>query len=540
MSSLLEPGSLTTLGALTRLLVRHGRAGLFDGVDAEVPGGSARPEELAADLEALGPTWVKLGQLLSTRPDLIPPVYATALARLQERVEPFSGEVARRIVEEEIGVGVDKAFAEFSETPLAAGSLAQVHPARMHDGREVVVKVRRPDAEEAIERDLGVLEQLADLLEDRTDTGRRIGARRLFEEMRDSLHQELDFRAEARSLRAIGAALEDRERVSAPGLVADYSGRRVLTMERVPGTTVASLGPLARMERDPVPALEDLIRGYLDMALVDGLVHADPHPGNLILTPDDRLFLVDAGMTVTVPEHNRDLLLRLLVAMAEGNGSEAARLMEDLCLRSDDYEPEEFEAQAARLVTRHHVEGAEQGALGRLVLELTRLAVDQGLKVPREATKFGKTLLNLDETARLLDPEFRPDRVVREATMEMVRERGIESLSPSQLLKGALETREFVMELPKRLGDALDRFGRDRFEIRMHLPEDSPVMKAAQKMANRITAGLVIASLVVGSALLMSVPTDFEILGYPGLAMVFFLAAALVGAALVWRIWKDV
>lgn len=540
MSRLLEPGSLTTLGALTRILVRHGRAGLFDGVDAEVPGGSARPEELAEDLEALGPTWVKLGQLLSTRPDLIPPVYATALARLQEKVAPFPGEEARAIVEEELGVSVAKAFEEFSEQPLAAGSLAQVHPARLHDGRAVVVKVRRPDAEDAIERDLVVLERLADLLEERTDTGRRIGARRLFEEMRDSLRLELDFRAEARSLRAIGAALEGRDRVAAPAVVGDYSGRRVLTMERVPGTTVSSLGPLARMERNPTPALEDLIRGYLDMALVDGLVHADPHPGNLILTPDDRLFLVDAGMTVTVPERSRDLLLRLLVAMAEGNGTEAARLMEDLCLRSDDYQADEFEARAARLVTRHRTERGEQGALGRLVLELTRLAVEQGLKVPREATKFGKTLLNLDETARLLDPAFRPDRVVREATMEMVRERGLESLSPSQLLKGALETREFVMELPKRLGDALDRLGRERFEIRVHLPEDSPVMKAAQKMANRITAGLVIASLVVGSALLMSVPTDFQILGYPGLAMVFFLVAAVMGGSLVWRIWRDV
>lgn len=297
---------------------------------------------------------------------------------------------------------------------------------------------------------------------------------------------------------------------------------------------------MARMELDAHVILSELFKGYLEMALIHGMVHADPHPGNVLVTPDGRLALIDAGMVLRIPEHERDPLLELLVALSSGKGKDAAQVVEEVSGRTEDYDREGFYADVARLVAEYHTTGGEGRPIGQLVLETARMAMHAGLRVPREAPLLGKTLLNLDETARQLDPKFRPDQTVRDAVMELVQRRTVESLAPHNTLRAVLETKEFATELPGRLNRALDRLSQDRFELNVHLPQESPLMKAAQKMANRITAGLVIAALIVGAALLMSVPSNFQVFGYPGLAILFFFAAAAMGAALLRRIWHDV
>ncbi len=308
------------------LLLKHGRGDLIQDTElyeeatvatAEGPDPDGRgPDTLADDLEEMGPTFVKLGQLLASRPDLLPPSYIAALERLQSDVAPFAADEARSIIEENLGVRVSSAFAEFEEEPVSAASLAQVHRARLRDGRRVVVKVQRPGIRETILEDMDALESLAKLVERHTDIGRRLALTDTVAEFRQTLLRELDFGREAQNLSRIGRMVEGYPRLFVPAPVPAFCGTKVLTMDYVSGTLIGNLSPVALLDRDRETLADELLRAYLDQILVHGAFHADPHPGNIIFTPDGRLALIDLGMVVQVGEQRRRELLRLLLALS--------------------------------------------------------------------------------------------------------------------------------------------------------------------------------------------------------------------------------
>src|SRR2546423_4555171 len=290
------------------------RAAVQDEAQVATPADAVKADDLAADLEKLGPTFIKLGQLLSTRADLLPAPYLEALSRLQDRIEPFSYEEVDRIVSGELGVRLSKAFADFDPEPLAAASLAQVHHAHMRDGREVVVKVQRPNIREQIVEDLETLTEIAQFLDAHTELGKRYEFENMLHDLRRSLLRELDFKLEANNLITFAENLREFERIIIPEPVDDFCTSRVLTMEYIPGKKITELSPLRLMEIDGPGLARELFRAYLKQILLDGLVHADPHPGNVILTEDDRIALLDLGMVTRLLPGFRDNLLRLLLA----------------------------------------------------------------------------------------------------------------------------------------------------------------------------------------------------------------------------------
>src|SRR3954469_3103008 len=329
----LKPQHLGRYRDIARLLVKHGRsdlvrqAGLGDALDDVEDADTATKadaKELATDLEAMGPTFVKLGQLLSTRADLLPQVYLDALSRLQDRAEPFSFAEVERIVEDELGVRISRAFEEFDHEPLAAASLGQVHRAVLRDGRPVAVKVQRPNIRGRIREDMEAIEEIAEFVDAHTDAGRRFGFHGMVVEFRKSLLAELDYRREAANLRTLCQDLQRYDRLVVPQPVEDYSTAVVLTMDYLPGRKVTELGPLAQMEMDAGVLADQLFRGYLDQILVHGFFHADPHPGNVLLTDDGRLALLDLGMVARVTPDLQDDLIKLLLAISEGQGKDAA------------------------------------------------------------------------------------------------------------------------------------------------------------------------------------------------------------------------
>ena len=329
---------------LTRLLVKYGRSDLvrdmraagFDGGgsvaelaatdDPSRDGPPPEAEELAADLEQLGPTFIKLGQLLSTRVDLIPEPYTEALSRLQDDVEPITADEVKSTFEDELGIDTRTAFAEFDDQPLASASLGQVHRATLRSGREVVVKVQRPGIRAQIKEDMEALAELADWLDHHTEHGRRIGFGELLTEFDRSLRDELDYRREASNLRRLAEIVEPYPLLVVPQPIDDFTTGRVLTMEYIPGRKVTSLHPLSRTELDGCELADQLFRAYLDQILVHGFFHADPHPGNISITADGRVAMLDLGMVARVPDRLQDLLVKLLVAVSGGRGDEAARL----------------------------------------------------------------------------------------------------------------------------------------------------------------------------------------------------------------------
>jgi ubiquinone biosynthesis protein len=501
--------------------------------------GAAKPEQLADDLEAMGPTYVKLGQVLSGRPDLLPDAYVKALARLQDKVKPFAYAQVEEIVATELGVRISKAFARFDPEPIAAASLGQVHSAALRDGRLVVVKVQRPNIRKQIAEDFEVLEQIAGFLEAHTELGRRHRFLSILEDFRITIQQELNYQREAHNLIALGENLKEFELIQVPQPVPDYCTRSVLTMDYVQGRKITSIGPLGRLELNGAPLAEELFKAYLKQVLVDGLFHADPHPGNVFLTDDGRIALLDLGMVGHTTAPMQEQLLKLLLAISEGSSDEAADLVIRLSQTTEEYNQAEFRRRIGQLMASQQNQGLQQLNVGRTLLEVSGNAADNGLFIPSELTLLGKTLLQLDEIGKVLDPAFDPNASIRRNVGELMAQRMRKSATPGNLFSSLLEMKDFVGGLPSRLNQVMDSITNHELEVTIKAVDARLIMEGFQKIANRITAGIVLASLIVGASLLMQVETSFRILGYPGLAMLCFLVAAVGGFWLVFNIFAQ-
>jgi ubiquinone biosynthesis protein len=546
MALSIDPEHVKRYGQIAGLLVRHGRADLVkraglesvleDAEPVDDGAGSADAESLARDLERLGPTFVKLGQLLASRVDLLPPAYTEALSRLQDDVEPFGFEEVERMVSDELGVRLSKAFQSFDPEPMAAGSLAQVHRAVLRSGQEVAVKVQRPGVRPQIREDLEALSELAGVLDEHSERAHRYRVADVLEQFRRTMLRELDFRTEARNLTRLGENLRSMDTIRVPRPVEDYTTSRVLTMERVHGTKVTALSPVAVLELDRERLADDLFRAYLRQILVDGFFHADPHPGNVFITEDQRIALLDVGQMATLAPADRDALTRLLLAVADGEADEAADLLVEIGEPEEDADVRGFRDQVGELVLQARGRTAGEIALGAVVLELVRLAGEHGIRPASSMTMLGKTLINLDEVGRTLDPDLDPNDAIRRHAAELMERQMLSSLSPSAIFRAMLDANELIQQMPGRLNRIMDLLSRNQLTLGIDAIDEVRVIQGLEKIANRITLGLIIAALIVGAAMLINVDAGPSILGYPALSLILFLAAALAGIVLAARI----
>ena len=543
----LKPKHLGRYSDLARLLVKYGRRDLVEdtGLEAALPRedrtansaeAGADASALAADLENLGPTYIKLGQLLSTRADILPISYMEALSRLQDKVEPFPSAVAEQIIQDELGVRISKLFDTFESKPIAAASLGQVHRGTLRDGRPVAIKVQRPDIRERITGDLDALNEIAVFVDEHTELGRRYGMAGMLDEFRRSLLRELDYLREAQNLSVFRENMREFERISIPAPIMDYTTSRVLTMEWVPGQKVTDIPPVRLIELDGAALADVLFEAYLKQILVDGIFHADPHPGNVFVTDDDKVALIDLGMVGYVTETMQEKLLKLLIAISDGKGEEAASTAASMGERLEDFNRQKYTREISNLVAMHRDSTMDDMDVGRVVVEITRISGENGARQPVELTMLGKTLLNLDRVAVTLAPDFDVNDAIRRKAGSLMRRRMLRQMSPTQALAGALELNEFVQELPGRLNRVMDRVADNRIRIKVDAIDETALITGMQKIANRITTGLILAALIVGAAMLMRVQTSFTILGYPGFAILLFTGAVVGGLLLVYDI----
>src|SRR2546423_1309404 len=420
MAISLKPQHLNRYRQIAWLFVKYGRSdlvkesGLEGTLAAEqrvTPKEAAKADELADDLEKLGPTFVKLGQLMSTRIELMPQAYLDALARLEDKVERFPFHEVEKIVCSELGVRMSNAFSDFDVTPMAAASLGQVHRARLRDGRQVAVKVQRPGIRDAMFEDLDALDEIAEFLDTQPAAGERYG------------------------------------------------------------------------------------------------------------------FWIMPGL----PEQP----LQLLLAMSEGRGYDAADIAIKVGDRKEDFAEKEFKHRISQIVAQPQGATVEQMQVGRLVLEVTQASAENGIRVPPELTMLGKTLLNLDQVGRTIEPSFDPNASIRRNAAQIMQQRLMKSLSPGNLFSGVLELKDLLQRLPARLNKIIDAIANNEMKISVDAIDEKTLVIGFQKVANRITVGLIIAALIVGAAMLMRVETSFRIWGYPGLAILLFLAAAGAGVFLL-------
>lgn len=508
-------------------------AGLDVGPDSH-PGENDNAARLAQELVAMGPTFIKLGQLLSTRADILPPAYLDALSALRDDVDPFPTEEAVEVVEEELGVRVSKAFKSFRRRPVGAASLGQVYKATLRDGRAVAVKVQRPGIRAQAMDDMEVIAELAAFVDGHSDNAARIGFSGMVEEFRRALVDELDYRREAANLKTVGHQLERFRRIVVPKPVDDYTTSRLLTMSFVTGKSITSISPVARGEIDFRSLAEELIEAYLDQVLVHGFFHADPHPGNVLLTDDWRIGLIDLGMVAQVSPSVQEQLLRLLLSIPNRDGNSAADALEHLGTRLDTYDASRLKDRAGDLVLRYRSMPAFGVSAGRLLGELAMASSSSGLRPRSELTMLAKTLLNLDEVARTLDPDLQLDTVVEAHAAQVMRHRMIQAASPTRLMRSTLEAAALAEALPGRVNQVLEALAEGRFSLNLEGLDENAIMRGAQKMANRMATGVLIAAFVLAAALFSGGHGGVTVWGYPLLTIIF------LGLAVAVALWAGV
>lgn len=530
---------------IAALLWKYGRSDIVRqmGVDElfserpEVKVNGPPPEELANDLEAMGPTFIKIGQLMSSRSDLLPEVYLKPLERLQDNVKPFPFEQVEQIILTELGARISKAFSEFNPKPIAAASLGQVHFAALRDGRKVIVKIQRPDIRKQIAEDFEVLNQIAEFLDAHTEFGRRYRFLTVLEEFRVTIQQELNYEREAQNLVTLGDNLKDFEKIWIPQPVADYTTRSVLTMDYVQGRKITALSPLTRLDLNGAPLAEELFEAYLKQIMVDGMFHADPHPGNVFLTDDGHIALIDLGMVGRVPPTLQENLLKLLIAVSEGDSEQAGEIIIGISRTDETFNKEQFRRRINQIITSAQNQSLQQLNVGKSLLDMSKTAIDNGLFVPSELTLLGKTLLQLDEIGKIIDPTFDPYAAVRRNITSLLAQRLKKHASQGTVINSILDFKNLFTHLPARLNRILDAIASSNFEVKVKTVDTQLLVEGFQKVANRITAGVILGSLILGASLLMRIQTSFTLFGYPGLAILCFLGAATGGVWLLFSIF---
>lgn len=508
-------------------------SGLMNGLEVDEPKTDtmSAPDEqaLVRDIQNLGPTFIKLGQLLSTRPDLISEPYLKALRHLQDNLEPFPYREVEQIVESELGVRMSKAFNSFEANPLAAASLGQVHRAELRSGEVVAVKVQRQGIRRRVLEELEVLEEVTTFMEKNTALGKKYNLSKLYFHFKGTLLRELNYLKEAQHMQQLHENLKDFQRIVVPTAIADYTTDKVLTMQFIKGRNISRVSPLKITELDGDRICEDLFKAYLQQIVIDGFLHADPHPGNVYLTEDNRVALLDMGMVAHLSGDLRQHYLQLILNISENKANEAIDVLLKMSSRAEDADEELFRRTISQLIQENQDASVDEIDTGSVVFGLIHAAAESGFHLPMELSTVGKALLNLDLVAHKLAPEFNPNKTLRKHAMSLMNKLMYKELAPQNFLSTLLEGKELLEKMPERLNKIIGNVADNNVRIAVDAFDERHMMKGFQKVANRITIGLILAALVVGSALMMSVPTNFTLFGYPGLAIIAFLAA-VVGA----------
>jgi ubiquinone biosynthesis protein len=562
-SMLLSPRYLPRLAAIVGLFTRYGLRdvakqqgllALIGGDEEELP-----PEESAERHEQavgfrkrlveLGPAYVKLGQVLSTRPDLLPAPYIRELERLQDDVGPIPLDEVERTIEEELGGRLSKLFDAFDPEPLGTASLGQVHAAELRGGREVIVKVQRPHIRTSLADDLEFFHEPATFMSAHTDIGTRVDVMGVIQQLERALADELDYRIEARSAATFRKMLAEFPRLIVPKVIEAYTTERVLTMERVHGVKVDAIPRVARLEHDFTPVADELTRAYLKGITIDGFFHADPHPGNVFvvlpgarnpLTPaqiarderrdtvrpgvtpmarieeeavasappepedvDVRLALIDFGMTARLSTSLREMSTRVLMALGDHRGDDVSATLIEMGQPSPDFDRIGYTREIASLVARNVELTAAEVQAGRVLFDVIDVSYRRGLRLPAEMTLLAKALFNLDGVTRALEPRFTPLDTIREFVNQIAIARAQRDMSPRRIFQIAMESSDLLAALPRRLDQITARLANSDLSTRVDVPQLPSLIVALQKVANRIFSGLVLAGLLVASAMLL-------------------------------------
>lgn len=489
-------------------------------------------------IEELGPTFVKMGQILSTRPDLLPVEFALELDKLQDRVPPFEFAQARSIVEAELDAPLESIFPEFDPVPLASASLGQVHRARLADGEQVVVKVQRPDLKKTIEVDMEILLHLATLAERHMEGWEVHRPTRIIEELARSLDQELDYRREAAHMERFASQFAGDPTVYVPKVYREQTTTRVLTMERVEGVKASDLAGLAAAGLDRCAIIRRGTDLLMEQVFVHGFFHADPHPGNLFILPGEVICYLDFGMMGRLDQQTRDTVADLVASVARRDETSVLDVLLRLTEWDEPLDRRQLQHDVAGFMDRYLYGPLKEIELGPLLRQLMETASRHRLRIPADLFLMIKALSTMEGLGRSLDPDF--DIIGHAAPF--VRRIQLARYHPSrvtrEMVRSGTELFHLLGEIPAELRGILRQAKQGKVKIEFEHHGLEPMLTTLDQISNRLAFAVVLASLVIGSALIVlsKIPPVWNEIPVVGLAG--FVVAGLMSFWLLLSILK--
>jgi ubiquinone biosynthesis protein len=489
----------------------------------------SQPVRMRLAMEELGPTFVKLGQLLSTRPDVVPKEYIEEFRKLQDMVPSFSFEEVKAQIQCELGLSAEELFAELSPVPIAAASVAQVHRGRLKSGEAVVVKIRRPGIDKVVDTDLDILSGLAYLIERHIPTSEIYDPSGIVKEFRRTIQREMDFAREGHTIDRFAANFAGDPAVHVPKVYWEQTGETVLTMEFVDGIKISEFARLTEAGYDLKVIARNGADSFLKQVLVHGFFHGDPHPGNLFILPGNTICMLDYGMVGRLGENLKFQLVDLLVAVLQRDADSvisqllySGELMDEANIRHLRRDLNEF-------IDDYYEVPLQEIKVGRLLTEFVEILTRYRIKFPSDLMLLAKALVTIEGVGRQLDPDFDMISHLRPFMEKLLHERVAPGSLTRELLRTTKAYGSLMKNLPRDLKEFINRVNRNKFKIDLEHRGLEKLITDLDKSSNRISFSLLIAALVVGSSIIMQTDKGPMLLGFPALGFLGYSIAGVLG-----------
>ncbi|WP_455661795.1 ABC1 kinase family protein [Pradoshia sp.] len=477
---------------------------IFEGKDVK---GKPAGERIRLILEELGPTYIKLGQMMSTRPDIIPAAIIFELEKLQDKVKEISFDEVKVIIEDELELPLEELFTEFNPVPIAAASIGQVHKAALPSGDVVAVKVQRPNITKTIDTDLEILHNLARMVEKRYKWAKNYGISDIVDEFSLSLNMELDYGVEGRNAEKIAAQFKEDDTIRVPAVYWDYSTKRVLTMEYVEGIKINDVKSLDELGFDRCLLSERFTEAMMKQILLEGLFHADPHPGNIFVQPGDRLVFLDFGNIGRISTQMKYEFASMLMALRRGSTDFVVRSILKIGVTPDDINHNQFRADVQEFIDNYYGKNLNSISISDLINDFFTLTYLHHIRIPSDLTMLGKAFLSVEGVVETLYPEYNILDIIEPFGDRLVKERFKPKNIAETVFNKVADYTDFFSEMPTSLKDLTSKLKDGKFSVQIKVPQLETFLAKMDKMANQLSYAIILlsfsiimAGLVIGSS----------------------------------------
>ena len=499
-----------------------------------------KPEvRLRKTLERLGPTFIKFGQLLSVRPDLIPKEYSKELEKLQDKVPEFPFGEVKAIVEKEFGKNIEHLFLHFEKKPIASASISQVHKAVLKNGDKVAVKVQRPNVKQIMETDIDIMLYIANLLERYHEKIRKFRPARVVNEFKEWTERELDFLLESRNAKRFYQIFKGSKTIHIPKVYDDLTTEKVLTLEFIDGIELHNINEIKRKKINFNQVIKNGFDAVMTQVFVHGIFHADPHPGNIIIMPNNKIAFVDFGIVGYFDESLRNKCIDLLYGIVEHDEELIMETLIGMGMDSEEIDYAQLKSDISFIIQPLQGSSIREIKISRVLEEILSIALRHKLRVPASLVLFGKTIITLEGVALEYDPNFKLVEATRPFIEKLIAKRTSPLYVWKSLVHNVNKYKRFAEEFPEKAERALEKIQKGTIKVDI---EDTDIKKLAleiDRSSNRVAYGLLIAALLITSAILFQIEKGPLIFGIPFLSFFSFLFAVLFMLALIISIIRE-